>query len=157
MTPIFSISRIVDEGFVFVRGPDNRVTGIVTTADLSQEFVDLARPFFLLGEIERRLRQAVDSHLSIDELNEAREPGDDRTVESTSELTLGELERLLQQPEIWDRVQWPVDRLQFLQVLGRAREIRNEVLHFSPDPAGPEDISYLRSLLRLLRYLDHVS
>ena len=50
------IPTIIDKGFVFVRGSDSKITGIVTTADLSTMFLTLAQPFFLLAEIETTLR-----------------------------------------------------------------------------------------------------
>ncbi|MFN8124665.1 MAG: hypothetical protein U0237_19835 [Thermoleophilia bacterium] len=50
------IPRIISESFVFVLGADETIAGIVTMADLSEQFATLANPFFLLGEIERRLR-----------------------------------------------------------------------------------------------------
>lgn len=39
------IPRIMEAGFVFVLAEDKRINGIVTTADLSQQFADLAKPF----------------------------------------------------------------------------------------------------------------
>ncbi|GAA1038400.1 hypothetical protein [Streptomyces murinus] len=45
--------------FVLVRAADGRVSGIVTSADLAGEFGTVARPFFTLGDIERRLRRCL--------------------------------------------------------------------------------------------------
>lgn len=147
------VPRIVDAGFVFVRGSDQRITGIVTTADLSQEFVDLARPFFLLGEIERRCRRLVDGVFPPGELAGACDPEDSRAVESAADLTLGELESLMQRKENWARLDLSVDRSEFMSAISRTREIRNEVMHFSPDPTEPEEAEHLRGFLRLLRHV----
>jgi predicted transcriptional regulator len=147
------VPRIVSDGFVFVRGADARITGIVTTADLSEEFVELARPFFLLGEIERRFRRIVDLALTPMELATASDPDDVRPIVSAADLTLGELERILQRPDNWERLGFGVDRGTFLNALARTREIRNEVMHFSPDPPGTEDVKHLLGFLRLLRHV----
>jgi hypothetical protein len=34
------VPRIIDLGYVFVQGADGKITGIVTTADLSNQFVN---------------------------------------------------------------------------------------------------------------------
>lgn len=147
------VPRIVEAGFVFVRGVDNKITGIVTTADLSKEFVDLARPFFLLGEIERRFRRLVQACFAPKELAEAVDRADEREVESAADLTLGELERLVQRPEHWQRLRLSVARNEFLAAIARVRDVRNDVMHFSPDPPGEEELESLRGFLRLLRHL----
>lgn len=38
--------------FVFVRGPDNTVTGIVTLADVVEAYGQMATPFFIIGRID---------------------------------------------------------------------------------------------------------
>ena len=54
------IAVIYDRGFVFVQNADrSRVSGIVTAADLTRQFGNLARPFVLIEEAENRLRRRV--------------------------------------------------------------------------------------------------
>ncbi len=62
------INVIYEADFVFVQAEDDRVCGIVTTADLTASFRDLTTPFFQLGEIERRLRRCIDRAFSPEEL-----------------------------------------------------------------------------------------
>ena len=57
------VPRINDVGFVLVRGEDSSLCGIVTSADLGVSFADLAKPFFLLGEVEKRLRYVLNREL----------------------------------------------------------------------------------------------
>jgi CBS domain-containing protein len=112
---IHHIPRIVQAGYVFVQAPDRTISGIVTTADLSDEFARLATPFFLIGEIERRLRRAVDRIFSAGELSEVRNPDDaTRDVSSAEDLTFGEYVRLLEEPERWDKTGWHVERKIFI-------------------------------------------
>ena len=152
---IHHIPRIVQAGYVFVQTKDRTVTGIVTTADLSEEFARLASPFFLIGEIERRLRRAVDRTFTPEDLGSVRDPGDEtRDVASAGDLTIGEYVRLLEYPERWERTGWQVDRRIFMADLNRVRELRNEVMHFSPDPLEEEQIDELRRFIRWLKILD---
>lgn len=62
------LPKIVRSGFAFVRNADDRICGIVTTADLSEQFDYLARPFFVIGEIERRLRRRIDDRVPLETL-----------------------------------------------------------------------------------------
>ena len=54
------IPVIRDTGFVFVAAADNTITGIVTTADLTQLLGRLGSQFLRLAEIEHRLRVLTD-------------------------------------------------------------------------------------------------
>lgn len=149
------IPMIVDASFVFVQAPDRQISGIVTTADLSNEFATLAKPFFLLAEVERRLRRLIDRHFSPDELATIVDPGDiERSAASASDLTLGECARLLEEPGRWSRLSWALDRPIFIGQLHDIRLIRNDIMHFSPDPLDEDQIRKIELFLRSLRRLD---
>lgn len=82
-----------------MRQIDGIYSGIVTTADLSNQFAVLANPFLLAGEIERRLRRIVDRCFGVGDLQGIKDADDVfRTIESAADLTLGEFQRLLQDP-----------------------------------------------------------
>jgi hypothetical protein len=149
------VPDVVDRGFVFVQAPDSSLSGILTMADLSVQFAALANPFVLVGEIERWMRRALDSALTPGELARAVDPDDpDRDIESAANLTLGEMIRVLQFPENWERVGWAAaDRNVFLEALNDVRRIRNETMHFSPDPLSEEDLESLSKFLRWIRHL----
>ena len=149
------IPRIVSSGFVFVRASDRRLSGIVTMADLSLEFSSLATPFFLLGEIERRLRRKIDQCFESGELERLRDSTDsNREVAAASDLTFGEYGRLIQSPENWARLGWAVDRNTFNAALDEVRQIRNEVMHFSPDQLEGWQVDSLKNFIRWLRILE---
>jgi restriction system protein len=149
------IPMIVDASFVFVQGLDRRISAIVTTADLSVEFATLARPFFLLAEVERRLRRLIDRNFSAEELAAIVDPEDtERSAHSASDLTIGECMRLLEEPNRWRRLGWGLDRKIFIRELQDIRLIRNDVMHFSPDPLDQEQILKVELFLKCLRKLD---
>lgn len=149
------VPKIVEEGFVFVVAKEGTLAGIITTADLSARFLTLAEPFFILGEIERRLRRVVSAVFTREEIAASRDPGDSsREVTGASDLTLGELRRLLEAPDRWQKLSWPVDRAVFGEALTDVNVIRNEVMHFNPDPLSGEQLNVLRNFVRSLGVLD---
>lgn len=148
------VPTIVEQGFVFVIAEDKALCGIVTTADLGDQFATLAKPFFLLGEVERRLRHIIDGVFSAEELAGIQDPDDPRAISGAGDLTIGEIQRLLEQQVNWERLAWPVDRGLFTKQLNAVREIRNEVMHFSPDPLDDEQLETLANFIKWLRVHD---
>lgn len=101
------IPRIIESGFVFVRAQDRTICGVVTTTDLSANFLMLAGPFLLIGEVERKLRQVVSTNFTLDEIRAGKDERDaDRVVNSVDNLTLAETIRLFQPRERWDKFGW---------------------------------------------------
>jgi predicted transcriptional regulator len=148
------VPTVVDRGFVIVQAQDRTLLGIVTMADLSEQFATLANPFVLVGEVERWMRRAIDGAFEPGELAAAVDPDDpDRDVESASNLTLGEMIRIVERPAHWERLDWAADRSVFLEAFQDVRRIRNETMHFSPDPISETDLDTLRKFLRWIRHL----
>ena len=101
------IPMIVDASFVFVQALDRQICGIVTTADLSLEFAMLAKPFFLLAEVERRLRRLIDEHFTVEEIAAIVDPADaERKAIPANDLTIGECARMLHSWNRWNRLGW---------------------------------------------------
>jgi hypothetical protein len=122
------------------------------------QFQTLAGPFLVIGEIERRLRLTLSNHFSVVELAEVRNPEDtSRTIDSVNDLTLGETLRMLENPDNWDRLSWPVDRAEFVNALNEVKTIRNEVMHFSPDPLSSDQEQALTNFVGWLRAMEPVA
>jgi CBS domain-containing protein len=149
-----AIPVIVEHQYVLVRGPDQRIVGIVTTSDLSLQFRQLAEPFLLLGEVENHLRRIISARFGATELADAQDPNDaGRTIETAADLTFGEYKRFLEDPKRWSRVGVQIDRDAFIRLLEKVREIRNDVMHFDPDGIPDNDLEILRDFARFLRTL----
>jgi CBS domain-containing protein len=150
-----SINDIINDQYVLVQGGEGKITGIVTTSDLSLEFRQLAEPFLLLGEIEQHVRVLIErGKFTADELNDSRDEKDTtRVVSKASDLTFGEYARLLENPDRWKRLQVHLDRAEFLKPLRRIGTIRNDVMHFDPDPLAETDLMLLRNFVALLQSL----
>jgi len=149
-----AIPIIAEYQYVLVRGVENRITGILTSSDLNNQFQQLAEPFLQLGEIENHIRQIIGEKLSLAELAEARDPSDQsRVVESVSDLSIGEYIKLIENTERWTKLGLPIDRKTFCKKLESVRVIRNDVMHFDPDGIPPDDLEQLRDFARFLRRL----
>jgi hypothetical protein len=150
-----AIQQIVEHECVLVRDTTRKLTGIVTTADLSRQFAQLGEPFLLLGQIENHVRNLIANKFSKAELGAVRDPADsDREIEDVSDLTFGEYIRLLENPKRWETFAIQIDRKTFTDELKRVGEIRNDVMHFHPDGVGPEDLATLRKFARFLGDLE---
>ena len=154
-TPLLdAVAKIAREEAVLVLGPDKRITGIVTTSDLSLKYHELAAPFLLLQEIEYRLRLLIDEAFSMEEMAEARDPRDDRRqVRSAADLSFGEYIRLVEARKNWNRLTLPLDRRVFVKLLRDVRDVRNEIMHFSPDDLSSENLEKIEKLRKLLEQL----
>jgi predicted transcriptional regulator len=149
------IPQIVQHDCVLVRDGTRKLTGIITTADLSVQFAQLGEPFLLLGQIENHVRNVIAEKFAKTELKAACDPSDpDREIEDVADLTLGEYIRLLENPSNWKKVAIPLDRGIFVGELRRIGSIRNDVMHFDPDGVGPEGLATLRKFAHFLSDLE---
>ncbi|MEU0964333.1 CBS domain-containing protein [Streptomyces sp. NPDC005917] len=146
------IPMIQTYGFVLVRSAVGSVTGIVTTADLADQFVAIARPFFVLGEIERRLRRCLSRVYDEDDVRKVHR---DRRRRQVDQLMFGEYVRLLDDEERWKKLNWPgVDRGHFVGLLRRVKDVRNGVMHFNSGYPDDEATALLDRFGGILRGYD---
>jgi CBS domain-containing protein len=145
------IDTIYKADFVFVRDGNDRICGIITTSDLTDQFRDLTTPFFQLGEIERRLRRCINRAFGTDELRSAT---GNRRVISAEDLTFGQYVRLLSDEGRWQCMDWEwADCTMFIAYLDAARVVRNRVMHFGEE-LSPGDKQTLVRCLNFMRALD---
>jgi signal-transduction protein with cAMP-binding, CBS, and nucleotidyltransferase domain len=148
-----AIESIVQNGYILVRSK-GRIAGIVTTHDLATQFRQLIEPYLLLAEIENQIRSILTSKLSLEELKESKDPaGAEREITGIADLSFGEYMRIFQHPERWERIGLPIDRKCFAGKLGEIRNIRNEVMHFDPNPLSNKEILTLRNFRAFLEAL----
>jgi len=144
------IGLIYRTDFVFVRDEDDRICGVVTTADLTSQFQDLATPFFQLGEIERRLRRCINRVFSPDELRAVTRRN---RLRSAADMTFGQYIQLLNDETRWQRLGSGFPCGLFIGYLDAARVVRNKVMHFGEE-LDPEDKDKLKRCLNCVRVLD---
>ena len=146
-----AIREIREVDYVLVRAADRRVIGIVTASDIAVQFESVSTPFLLLNEIESHLRALVAKKLTKSDIKRACSPEHlPKNFAATSDLTFGNLVKVLEHGENWKKLGLQLDRLMFCQQLAEINEIRNDVMHFDPDPLTDESLTSLRNLARLL-------
>lgn len=139
------------EDFVFVRDETNKIAGIVTTTDVVRAYGELATPFFLIGELDQALRRTIAGTFSLPEVAQVCNTYGRRQVQSFDDLSMGDYEHVLQSPDLWGKLGWPLDRVTFIKRLDELRQIRNDVMHFTPDPLPIDALGHLRNFLKLIR------
>jgi predicted transcriptional regulator len=147
------IPIIVEFGYVLVRDQrDRKITGIVTASDLSLEFQALSEPFLLLREIELHIRKLLDAKLDTADLDKIMTPQvTSRKAQNFADLSFGEYVRLIQHPGCWSRLGLTVDSGVLIGLLEEIRIIRNDVMHFDPDPMTAEELGKLKQAARFLQ------
>jgi hypothetical protein len=58
---------------------------------------------------------------------------------------------VLENPERWMKLGWPLDRATFIKRIDELRVVRNNVTHFNPEPVPEDAIEKLRFIIKLLR------
>ncbi|WP_157517596.1 restriction system modified-DNA reader domain-containing protein [Micromonospora rifamycinica] len=138
------------DGFIFVRDDQEEITGIITAADVVRKYDETATPFFLIGEIDQELRQLLQNTFDDETVKQAcRSAG--MSFKSFDSMSVGQYQAVLNDPDCWKQLGWPLDRTIFIQRLDRLRRVRNNVMHFNPDPVKPTDVRKLRNFLDLIR------
>ena len=163
------LPTICEHGYVLVRAHNGRISGIVTATDVTQRFDATAWPFFMVGEIELRLRKCLGAKMSEDAVRGVQRS--DRKTGKISDLTFGQYVMLLNGDQRnrngqrlegmcaaadrnWQALGWTgVNQVQFVHQLNRVRAIRNQIAHFDAEPLSPQRSEELREFVGLLRQL----
>jgi CBS domain-containing protein len=155
--PLFdALQTIVDQEAVLVKGPENRITGLVTTSDITLQFKALSESFLLLGEIENHLRRILDAKFTLDVLRDAVDPSDQERkdrVQCVSDLSLGEYIRLLERQENWCQLGLLFHKGVIVDRLTKIKNIRNDVMHFHPDGISDRDMITVRQTVRFMQQI----
>jgi hypothetical protein len=145
------LPTVVDKGFVFVRNATNELCGIVTTADVAVAYRGLATPFLLIGVIDQLLRWLIARTFTIEEIAACCDRDGARGLDSFDDMAFGDYQRVLESPVKWSSLGWSLDRALFVERLAEIREIRNDVMHFNPDPLPADGEDKLRNFVKLLK------
>lgn len=154
-TPLLeAVKYVYQKEFAIVEDETKQICGILTTTDISRQFLVLTEPFLLLEEIEGQIRRLMDNVFLLENIKQICNEAN-REVNSIDDLTFGEYIRLLQSDENWKRLGINLDKSIFLKALDKVREVRNDIMHFEPDGISKEQYSILQSVANLLKTLDY--
>lgn len=150
-----ALPTIAKNGYVLVRSQENRrITGIVTASDLNLQFQQLAEPFLLIREIELHVRQLMDGKVTEEDLGSLAVPEPTLSQpKSLTDLTFGGYVRLLQRPDLWKRLALNIDQACLTAQLEEVRLIRNDVMHFDPDPLSGRQLDQLKGTAKFMQSL----
>lgn len=149
-TPILeAISIVIEKEFVLVSKNDKSITGIVTIADISNQFLLVTEPFLLLEQIENHIRQLLDKKFLIEELKSFCQ-NNEKDIEFIDDLSFGDYIFILSNPQNWDKLNLKIERSYFIKHLDKIRVIRNDIMHFDPEGITKEQ---RKDLLKMANFL----
>lgn len=153
--PLFkAVKVILEKEVVQVCQKDKTICGIVTATDIGEQFISLSEPFLLLEQIENHIRKLLDGKLTLEEINSVLDLTTlDKPLTDLSDLTFGQYIRIIENEHNFNKLKLRVDRTILIKMLDETRIIRNEVMHFNPEPMKPKDIETLRQTLNFLHIL----
>lgn len=147
-----TVKYVYQKEFAVVEDEKKQICGILTTTDISKQFLVLTEPFLLLEEVEGQIRRLMDNVFLLEDIKQiCNEP--DREVNCIDDLTFGEYIRLLQEDERWNRLNVNLDKSIFLNALDNVRKVRNDIMHFEPDGISKEQYDTLVSVAKLMKTL----
>lgn len=151
-TPLLeAISTIIENQFALIKKLDNSISGIVTVADISTQFINDTEPFLLVEQIENHVRQILDSKFLLEDLRSFCEiNGIPREIDFIDDLTFGDYVRIIENTANWEKLNLSIDRSYFCKQLEKVREIRNIITHFNPDGITNEQKSTLVKMSKFL-------
>lgn len=152
-----AIRTIVEYNYVLVRSPTRKISGIVTSSDVALQFEEISTPFLLMAEIENSIRSLIAAKLSLTDIRKAcQEEYLPKNFTQVSELSFGNYVRILENSENWHKIGLQLDRPTFCAELIEVNDIRNDVMHFDPDPLSDDSLAKLRNMAKLLDLLRHL-
>jgi hypothetical protein len=60
---------------------------------------------------------------------------------------------LVQRPQVWQRLALNIDQASLTKQLEEVRQIRNDVMHFDPDPMTPKQLDALKNAAKFMQQL----
>ena len=149
-----ALNELSKHEFLLVLDEQKSLTGIITHADITEDFSKLGEPFLLLGEIEKSLRKLIlpvferAKHLIVKEGMASID------IRSPADLTLGNFHQVLSDPRLWEALQLPLlDRGAFIEELAVIMQLRNRIMHFREPFLERPLVERIRRFKYFLNYL----
>lgn len=141
-TPILkAVHTVHKHEFVVVVDKSKEIKGIVTTTDISSQFLTITEPFLLLEQIENHIRLLLTDKFLLEDIhNVIGKETDGLKINSIDDLTFGQYLRLIENSTNWNKLEINCDKTMFIKHLHEVRKVRNDIMHF--EPAGITDEQY---------------
>ncbi|MCJ2039514.1 CBS domain-containing protein [Methylobacterium sp. J-059] len=152
-----AINTIVEHNYVLIRAPDRRITGIVTATDIALQFEEISTPFLLIAEIEKNIRIIIDKKLTVADIRGACAVEHlPESFETAADLTFGNYVRIFENTACFTKLCLGLNKETFTADLTEINAVRNDVMHFNPDPLTSQDLKSLRNMASLLNKLRRI-
>ena len=152
-TPLLdAIKTIYEYDFAVVVSKDKSLQGIITTADISSEFLSNTKPFLLLEEIEKSIRVLLNGAFLLEDIKKICANAE-KDITSFDDLSFGDYKRIIENPGLWDKLKINADKKLLTERLDKIRKIRNEIMHFAPDSIDKDSIVVLNDTSKYLATL----
>lgn len=142
---------IQSQEFIFVRSSDRTITGIVTLADVVEVYGQMASPFFMIGRIDQSLRRIIEATFPMRIITPLCDSDGLRSLSTCDQLTMGDYQRILENPDCWTELGWSLDRKTFCARLAEIAQVRNNLMHFNSDPLPDDVVSMLQNFINMLQ------
>lgn len=150
---LVAVEKIIEKDFALVK-KNGAITGIVTLADISEQFIIGTAPFLIIEQIENHIRNLLNGKFAVDELRNYCDDSEKKDkIEKVDDLTFGNYVRIIENRKNWERLNLSIERVPFVNQLNRVREIRNSVMHFNPDGIKAEQRTDLIKMSNFLSRL----
>ena len=157
-TPILTAIRAIHKhDFIIVVDKCKELLGIITTTDISSQFLELEEPFLLLEQIENQIRQLIDEKFLLEDIKKlCKETSSPKEIRTIEDLTFGDYIYLIENPERWSKLKLKsVNRIVFIEKLKEIKNIRNDIMHFEPAGITSSQHTQLKKMSDYLTSLLH--
>ena len=157
-TPILTAIRAIHKhDFIIVVNKCKELLGIITTTDISSQFLELEEPFLLLEQIENQIRQLIDEKFLLEDIKKlCEETSSPKKIRTIEDLTFGDYIYLIENPERWSKLKLKsVDRVVFIEKLKEIKNIRNDIMHLEPAGITSSQHTQLKKMSDYLTSLLH--
>lgn len=108
-------------------------------------------PFCRVGELDQRLRQIMET-FELEVLNKLCSDPDGPGLTSYDDMTMGDPQRVLENPICREQLGWKLGRGTFVKRLDELRKVRNDIAHFDPDGVSEASVDNLWSRGRVVNW-----
>jgi hypothetical protein len=151
MPLVDAVRVIAGKDVALIRSRNNgEITGLVDTSDITDQFMMLAAPFFLIGAMENYIRHILE-RIPFDLVRKALCDNSTRDINDLNNLSFGDYIRVLKMPSNWESLKLRLSRKVFVSKLDTVRIIRNKIMHFRATQLPEEEIQLLRNFLNVLK------
>ena len=105
----------------------------------------------MIGRIDQSLRRIVEATFPMKTITTLCDPDGLRDLSSYDQLTMGDYQRILENPDCWTKLGWSLYRKTFSARLDEIAKIRNNIMHFNNDPLPDDVVSMLQNFIDLLQ------